>query len=83
MPQLIAEARKRQAGTQFGSAQRSVPDDTDREDTEGDMSAVEPSFRSRQAAAEMADVSQQTIQRAWEVTKADPELAKEGEGFVH
>lgn len=76
MPQLMAEAKKRQLKVGLPNLKnqpdsRLVPDDTDREDTQPD-----PSLRSRQAAAEIADVSQQTIQRAWEVTKADPELAK-------
>jgi len=71
MPQLMAEAKKRQETTwakpgEAADKRASVSSNTD----------AEPSFRSRQAAAEIADVPPQTIQRAWEVTKADPELAK-------
>lgn len=72
MPQLMAEAKKRQGGDgRYGS----VSSDTEPQ-SEENTAEVEPTHRSRQAAAEIADVSQQTIQRAWEVTKADPELAK-------
>jgi hypothetical protein len=71
MPQLMEEAKKRQikAGTANLRNQQlaqSVSDETD----------CEPTYASRQIAADIADVSPQTIQRAWEVTKTDPELAK-------
>jgi hypothetical protein len=45
---------------------KSVSSDTD----------LQPDSKSRRVAAEIADVSEATIQRAWEVTKTDPELAK-------
>jgi hypothetical protein len=63
MPQLMEEAKKRQGRR---TDLTSVPDET----------KVEPTYSSRHVAAELAGVSPQTIQRAWEVTKADPELAK-------
>lgn len=63
MPQLMEEARKRQ-GTRTDLT--SVSHDTE----------VDTESKSRQQAAELADVSESTIQRAWEVQKADPELAE-------